>query len=63
MQRAMAGRDLIASGFNRCLLDVLAAAMPDNCFRNPTNLYPNIVSVNMLCLPRERKQDVPALRS
>jgi len=27
-------------------------------FRNSTNLYPGIVSVNMLCLPREHRQDV-----
>ena len=34
---------------------------PDNYFRNPANLYPNIVSVNMLCLPRERAQNVSGL--
>jgi len=31
---------------------------PDNFFSNPTNLYPSIVSVNMLCLPRERAQNI-----
>jgi hypothetical protein len=30
-------------------------------FSNSANLYPNIVSVNMLCLPRERAQNVLGL--
>ena len=34
---------------------------PDNYFRNCANLYPNIVSVNMLGVPRERAQNVSEL--
>lgn len=34
---------------------------PDNYFRNPANLYPGIVSVNMLGVPRERAQNVTGL--
>ena len=34
---------------------------PDNFFANPANLYPGIVSVNMLAIPRERTQNVTGL--
>ena len=33
----------------------------ENFFRNSANLCPNIMSVNMLCPPRERAQNVLGL--
>ena len=34
---------------------------PLNFFRNPLNPYPTVASVNMLCLPGERKQNIQNL--
>jgi len=34
---------------------------PQNFFGDPENLYPNVVSVNMLCLPRSMPQSVTGL--
>jgi FkbM family methyltransferase len=35
---------------------------PDNFFSESENLYPNVVSGNMLCLPRDHPQDVQGLK-
>jgi len=35
---------------------------PDNFFRNPTNVFPGIVSVDMMCLPRTDPRKVEGMR-
>ena len=35
---------------------------PENFFSAQENLFPNVVSVNMLCVPRGRRQDIPIFK-
>jgi hypothetical protein len=34
---------------------------PTNFFGNHENVFPNMISMNMLCVPKERKQNVERL--
>lgn len=34
---------------------------PNNFFKNPINPYPTVASINMLCLPKEREQNIQNL--
>lgn len=36
---------------------------PDNYFKNPSNIFGNIVSVNMLCIPEEKPVEINGLRA
>jgi FkbM family methyltransferase len=35
---------------------------PNNFARNPTNVFPRVVSANLLCLPKERQQAISGFR-
>lgn len=35
---------------------------PQNFARNPTNVFSNVISINLLCLPKERQQPISGYR-